>query len=265
MLLCLRHLNMSQVLQLGGVNEDIPYIYPQLQHKHFTGCIRNLVVDSKVTHLRTCDNDAHTHLHESQLKLTPALLLINGLITGFNIHNTLVPHKSIKKNHLLTVTSKCFQMLHTCTPRLKYEYEPVSLLTKLTSSQDFQVTFYSSVWIKKSRTPCSAMTTVVQLQQNPDNFHMNTCPKHDRLLWNHCLLKPKISQQNYIFCCIFLGWYQIDLWLSEKFCPCQSVRIVLDCILSDTDKLRCGIPDMIYHMGEWEKEKLYVIDRSFTY
>uniref|UniRef100_A0A3Q2PUG4 Si:ch211-186j3.6 n=1 Tax=Fundulus heteroclitus TaxID=8078 RepID=A0A3Q2PUG4_FUNHE len=37
-----------QVLQLGGVNEDIPYIYPQLQHKHFTGCIRNLVVDSKL-------------------------------------------------------------------------------------------------------------------------------------------------------------------------------------------------------------------------
>ncbi|KAM4592527.1 neural-cadherin isoform 2-T2 [Odontesthes bonariensis] len=43
-----RHLNMSQVLQLGGVNEDIPYIYPQLQHKHFTGCIRNLNVDSKL-------------------------------------------------------------------------------------------------------------------------------------------------------------------------------------------------------------------------
>ncbi|KAM7406563.1 hypothetical protein PAMP_000934 [Pampus punctatissimus] len=43
-----RHLNMSQVLQLGGVNEDIPYIYPQLQHKHFTGCIRNLIVDSKL-------------------------------------------------------------------------------------------------------------------------------------------------------------------------------------------------------------------------
>lgn len=44
-----RYLNMSHVLQLGGVNEDIPYIYPQLQHKHFTGCIRNLIVDSKVT------------------------------------------------------------------------------------------------------------------------------------------------------------------------------------------------------------------------
>ncbi|KAM4744534.1 neural-cadherin isoform 2-T2 [Anableps anableps] len=46
-----RHLNMSQVLQLGGVNEDIPYIYPQLQHKHFTGCIRNLIVDSKLYEL----------------------------------------------------------------------------------------------------------------------------------------------------------------------------------------------------------------------
>ena len=44
-----RHLNMSQVLQLGGVNEQLPYVYPQLQHKHFTGCIRNLAVDSKVT------------------------------------------------------------------------------------------------------------------------------------------------------------------------------------------------------------------------
>ncbi|XP_068617100.1 neural-cadherin [Brachionichthys hirsutus] len=43
-----RHLNTSHVLQLGGVNEDIPYVYPQLQHKHFTGCIRNLVVDSKL-------------------------------------------------------------------------------------------------------------------------------------------------------------------------------------------------------------------------
>ncbi|XP_066511028.1 neural-cadherin-like [Hoplias malabaricus] len=43
-----RHLNVTQVLQLGGVNENVPYIYPQLQHKHFTGCIRNLVVDSKL-------------------------------------------------------------------------------------------------------------------------------------------------------------------------------------------------------------------------
>ncbi|KAL4630306.1 neural-cadherin-like [Arapaima gigas] len=43
-----RYLNVTQVLQLGGVNENLPYIYPQLQHKHFSGCIRNLVVDSKI-------------------------------------------------------------------------------------------------------------------------------------------------------------------------------------------------------------------------
>uniref|UniRef100_A0A6Q2WXN6 Uncharacterized protein n=1 Tax=Esox lucius TaxID=8010 RepID=A0A6Q2WXN6_ESOLU len=43
-----RHLNGTHVLQLGGVNENLPYVYPQLQHKHFSGCIRNLVVDSKL-------------------------------------------------------------------------------------------------------------------------------------------------------------------------------------------------------------------------
>ncbi|XP_041123428.1 neural-cadherin [Polyodon spathula] len=42
-----RHLNVNQVLQLGGVKEILPYSYPQLQHKHFTGCIRNLIMDSK--------------------------------------------------------------------------------------------------------------------------------------------------------------------------------------------------------------------------
>ncbi|KAM4618313.1 neural-cadherin-like [Polymixia lowei] len=43
-----RYLNGSHVLQLGGVNDNMTYEYPQLQHKHFTGCIRNLVVDSKL-------------------------------------------------------------------------------------------------------------------------------------------------------------------------------------------------------------------------
>ncbi|XP_055365580.1 neural-cadherin-like isoform X2 [Betta splendens] len=43
-----KYLNGSHVLQLGGVNENISYEYPQLQHKHYTGCIRNLVVDSKL-------------------------------------------------------------------------------------------------------------------------------------------------------------------------------------------------------------------------
>ncbi|KAM6946138.1 neural-cadherin-like [Aplochiton taeniatus] len=43
-----RYLNGSQVLQVGGVNENVTYEYPQLQYKHFSGCIRNLVVDSKL-------------------------------------------------------------------------------------------------------------------------------------------------------------------------------------------------------------------------
>ena len=45
-----RYQNGSHVLQLGGVNENLSYEYPQLQYKHFTGCIRNLLVDSKVLH-----------------------------------------------------------------------------------------------------------------------------------------------------------------------------------------------------------------------
>ncbi|XP_061450651.1 neural-cadherin-like [Rhineura floridana] len=48
-----RYLNMNQVLQLGGVKESIPYSYPQLRHKHFTGCIRNLMVDTHVYDLES--------------------------------------------------------------------------------------------------------------------------------------------------------------------------------------------------------------------
>uniref|UniRef100_A0ABM5ETP5 Neural-cadherin-like n=1 Tax=Pogona vitticeps TaxID=103695 RepID=A0ABM5ETP5_9SAUR len=48
-----RYLNMNQVLQLGGVKESIPYSYPHLQQKHFTGCIRNLVVDTQVYDLES--------------------------------------------------------------------------------------------------------------------------------------------------------------------------------------------------------------------
>lgn len=82
--MCFRYLNMSHVLQLGGVNEDIPYIYPQLQHKHFTGCIRNLVVDSKVT--RSRDTQWHTAISAPGCKQARSLIeLINGLIAGFNI------------------------------------------------------------------------------------------------------------------------------------------------------------------------------------
>ncbi|XP_051916309.1 neural-cadherin-like [Hippocampus zosterae] len=43
-----KYLNASHVLQLGGVNMNILYEYPQLQHKHYVGCIRNLRVDSKL-------------------------------------------------------------------------------------------------------------------------------------------------------------------------------------------------------------------------
>ncbi|XP_043937612.1 neural-cadherin-like [Protopterus annectens] len=48
-----RYLNVNHVLQLGGVKESVPYSYPQLQFKHFTGCIRNLILDSKVFDLET--------------------------------------------------------------------------------------------------------------------------------------------------------------------------------------------------------------------
>uniref|UniRef100_A0A4W6FY89 Si:ch211-186j3.6 n=1 Tax=Lates calcarifer TaxID=8187 RepID=A0A4W6FY89_LATCA len=71
-----RHLNMSQVLQLGGVNEDIPYIYPQLQHKHFTGCIRNLIVDSKIFQGLLC---VFYNLGDGDYNLTlPTYRLDNG-------------------------------------------------------------------------------------------------------------------------------------------------------------------------------------------
>uniref|UniRef100_A0A665V8C9 Uncharacterized protein n=1 Tax=Echeneis naucrates TaxID=173247 RepID=A0A665V8C9_ECHNA len=43
-----RYLNGSHVLQLGGVSRNTSYEYPQLQYKDYTGCIRNLLVDSKL-------------------------------------------------------------------------------------------------------------------------------------------------------------------------------------------------------------------------
>eukprot|EP00066_Takifugu_rubripes_P016640 XP_011605906.1 PREDICTED: neural-cadherin-like [Takifugu rubripes] len=52
-----KYLNGSHVLQLGGVNENISYEYPQLQFKHFTGCIRNLLVDSKKIGNHSCDEN----------------------------------------------------------------------------------------------------------------------------------------------------------------------------------------------------------------
>ncbi|XP_069073745.1 neural-cadherin-like [Pleurodeles waltl] len=41
------------VLQLGGVKESISYSYPHIQHKHFTGCLRNVILNSQVYDLRS--------------------------------------------------------------------------------------------------------------------------------------------------------------------------------------------------------------------
>ncbi|XP_058502129.1 neural-cadherin-like [Solea solea] len=55
-----KYLNGSFVLQLGGISENISYEYPQLQHKHFTGCIRNLHVDSKLYDLGSPAESSNT-------------------------------------------------------------------------------------------------------------------------------------------------------------------------------------------------------------
>ncbi|PKK25791.1 neural-cadherin [Columba livia] len=48
-----RHLDVNYVLQLGGVKESLPYSYPQLLHKHFSGCLRNLILDTQVYDLQS--------------------------------------------------------------------------------------------------------------------------------------------------------------------------------------------------------------------
>uniref|UniRef100_A0A8C8R7D8 Neural-cadherin n=1 Tax=Pelusios castaneus TaxID=367368 RepID=A0A8C8R7D8_9SAUR len=48
-----RYVDVTHVLQLGGVKESIPYSYPQLQHKHFTGCLRNFILDTQVYDLES--------------------------------------------------------------------------------------------------------------------------------------------------------------------------------------------------------------------
>ncbi|XP_014844381.1 PREDICTED: neural-cadherin-like [Poecilia mexicana] len=55
-----KYLNASHVLQLGGINENISYEYPQLQHKHYTGCIRDLIVDSKLYDLGSPAESSNT-------------------------------------------------------------------------------------------------------------------------------------------------------------------------------------------------------------
>ncbi|XP_054245691.1 neural-cadherin-like [Indicator indicator] len=48
-----RYLSVNHVLQLGGVKESLPYSYPQLQHKHFSGCLRNFILDTQVYDLQS--------------------------------------------------------------------------------------------------------------------------------------------------------------------------------------------------------------------
>ncbi|CAL9697367.1 unnamed protein product [Knipowitschia caucasica] len=55
-----KYLNGSHVLQLGGVNENITYEYPQLQYKHFSGCVRNVRVDSQLYDLGSAAESANT-------------------------------------------------------------------------------------------------------------------------------------------------------------------------------------------------------------
>uniref|UniRef100_A0A8C3JSM2 Neural-cadherin n=1 Tax=Calidris pygmaea TaxID=425635 RepID=A0A8C3JSM2_9CHAR len=38
---------------LGGVKESLPYSYPQLLHKHFSGCLRNFILDTQVYDLQS--------------------------------------------------------------------------------------------------------------------------------------------------------------------------------------------------------------------
>ncbi|XP_061324823.1 neural-cadherin-like [Pezoporus flaviventris] len=48
-----RYLHVNHVLQLGGVKESLPYSYPQLLHKHFSGCLRNFILDTQVYDLQS--------------------------------------------------------------------------------------------------------------------------------------------------------------------------------------------------------------------
>uniref|UniRef100_A0A671TFB6 Neural-cadherin-like n=1 Tax=Sparus aurata TaxID=8175 RepID=A0A671TFB6_SPAAU len=54
---CMRKIH---VMQLGGVNENISYEYPQLQHKHYTGCLRNLRVDTQLYDLGSPAESSNT-------------------------------------------------------------------------------------------------------------------------------------------------------------------------------------------------------------
>ncbi|NWH61172.1 CADN protein, partial [Geococcyx californianus] len=55
-----RYLNGNHVLQLGGVKESLPYSYPQLLHKHFSGCLRNFILDTQVYDLQSPAESLHS-------------------------------------------------------------------------------------------------------------------------------------------------------------------------------------------------------------
>lgn len=58
LLLLFRYLDVFQPLQLGGVKE----LSPQRRYRGFTGCIRNLVVDSQVDTLTTLTTHSETRV-----------------------------------------------------------------------------------------------------------------------------------------------------------------------------------------------------------
>ncbi|CAL8374879.1 unnamed protein product [Arctogadus glacialis] len=56
-----RYVDGSTVLQLGGVDQNLTgYEFPQLRYKHFTGCMRNLAVDSRMYDLGSPAAAVHT-------------------------------------------------------------------------------------------------------------------------------------------------------------------------------------------------------------
>ncbi|NXC74003.1 CADN protein, partial [Anhinga anhinga] len=68
-----RYLNVNHVLQLGGVKESLPYSYPQLLHKHFSGCLRNFILDTQVQEVYDLQSPAES------LNSFPGCTLTDGI------------------------------------------------------------------------------------------------------------------------------------------------------------------------------------------
>ncbi|NWH79854.1 CADN protein, partial [Piaya cayana] len=66
------YLKGSHVLQLGGVKESLPYSYPQLLHKHFSGCLRNFILDTQVREVYDLQSPAES------LNSFPGCMLTDG-------------------------------------------------------------------------------------------------------------------------------------------------------------------------------------------